>query len=108
MEKYEVRTVTVESRNNDPLKTFNSKIDQDTELVASFDTEAEARACYANVYSGAKETSYNGMLLYIHDCKLIEVNEYDDDGNWIDGGDWLCYDFPRYEEDHDGEDAEAN
>ena len=36
MKKYEVRTVTVESRNNDSLKTFNSKIDQDTELVASF------------------------------------------------------------------------
>lgn len=95
MKKYEVRTVKVESWDNDPFNTFTSKVDQDTELVGSFDTEAEARACYDSVSIGATETSAYGMPLYIHDCKLIEINEYDDDGHWVDGGDWLCYDFPK-------------
>lgn len=97
MEKYEIRTVTVESRNNEPLKTFAAKTNQDTELVASFDTEEEARAYYEKVHCGATKTSDHGMPLYIHDCKFIEIDEYNGDGEWIGGGDWLCYDFPSYE-----------
>ena len=95
MKKYEVRTVTVETRNNEPFKTFTAKVDQDTQLVEAFDTEAEARACYAEVPCGATETTDHGMPLYVHDCKLIERNEYDEDGDWVEGGDWLCYDFPK-------------
>lgn len=95
MKKYEVRTVTVETRNNEPFKTFMAKVDQDTQLVGAFDTEAEARACYDSVPSGATETSDHGMPLYVHECKLIEINEYDEDGDWVEGGDWLCYDFPK-------------
>lgn len=97
MVKYEVRTVTVETRNNEPLKTFTAKTNQGTELVASFDTEEEARTCYEKAHCGVTRTSDHGMPLYVHDCKLIEINEYDDDGEWISGGDWLCYDFPSYE-----------
>lgn len=94
--KYEVRTVMVETRDGkNALRVFGNKVDQDTTLVAAFDRLEDAQAVYQKEYSGVKCC---GNRLYEHTCKLIEVNEYDDDGEWISGGDWLVTDFPDYTE----------
>ena len=78
------------------LAVYGGLTDQDPELVGSFDSREQALECYKNVYTGVKDCG-NGR--YEHDCKWIEVNEYDEDGEWVGGGDWTDLEFS----DADGE-----
>lgn len=97
MIKYEVRTVKVETRNGkNAIDAFDKKTNQDTYLVAACDTLEEARAAYDDEYSGVRHSSHGGLPLFEHFCKMIEINEYDEDGEWVSGGDWYASDFPDY------------
>lgn len=100
MKKYEVRTVDVETKNGkNSIDVFLASDNQTTELVKSFDTLEEARAFFAKV-----DTSVRYMSgYYLHSCKIIEENDYDEEDNWRDGGDWWDYEFPNFKEE-EGED----
>ena len=93
MKKYEVRTVSVETkRGKNALETYINSTNQDSTLVKSFNTLEEAREFYATVDTSARYMSG----YYLHKCKFIEEAEYDDDGEWIGGGDWWDSNFPAY------------
>ena len=100
MKKYEVRTVSIETkRGKNALETYINSTNQDSTVVKSFDTPEESREFYATV-----DTSVRYMSgYYLHECKFIEIANYDDDGEWIDGGDWLERDFPKYNKEADDE-----
>lgn len=92
MIKYEVRTVNVDTKDGkNAFKKFNSLVDQDTELLKSFDNLDDARKFYDTISTSVR---YMGGF-YSHECKLLEQNEYDDEGEWVAGGDWWVYDFPN-------------
>ncbi len=95
MKKFEVRTVYVETKfGRDTLEKFHNQTNQTTELVKAFDTLEDAKEYYAHVYSGVR---YMGGY-YLHSCKLIEENDYDEDGEWVDGGLVWTHDFPDSED----------
>ena len=94
MKKYEVKTVSVETKDGkDAINVFLNQTNQDTYLLKSFDNLEDARAFYATVDSSVR---YMGRY-YLHECKMIEENEYDEDGEWINGGEWWESDFPEYQ-----------
>lgn len=37
--------------------------------------------------------SVHGVPLFEHHCKFLLKNEYDEDGEWVDGGDWCLRNF---------------
>ena len=81
MKKYEVKTEMVVTKNGkNALAVYGGLTDQYPELVGSFDSREQALECYKNVYTGVKDCG-NGR--YEHDCKWIEINEYDEDGEWV-------------------------
>ena len=98
MIKYEVRIFNVERPANSKKTVediwFNSA-DQDTILLRSFDSLEDARSYYDSISTECKYRHYGSSSLsyYNHSCKCIEMNEYDDDGEWVAGGDWLESDF---------------
>lgn len=92
MKKYEVRIFSVETkRGNNVMDTWNDSTSQETELVKACDTLEEAKAIYDTINTDCR--SMGGY--YLHTCKCIEVNEYDEDGEWVTGGDWECHDMPE-------------
>lgn len=104
MKKYNVCEITVETRTGkDALRVLNDSTNQTPDTVKSFDSLAEAQAYYETVYTGVKRC---GNRLYSHACKYLEEVEVDEDGEFVDGGDWWAYDFPDYPEQADEEDAE--
>lgn len=101
MKRFEVKTEMVVTKNGkNALAVYGGLTDQYPELVGSFDTHEEALECYKSVYTGVKDCG-NGR--YEHDCKWIEVNEYDEDGEWVGGGDWTDLEFPDAKEEEDDE-----
>ncbi len=95
MIKYEVRTVEVETKNGyNAFGTFNESTNQTTEFIKAFDTLDEAKAFYATIKTDCRRMDGLAMPYYLHSCKLLEINEYDKDGEWVGGGDWQYCDFP--------------
>ena len=88
MKKYEVRTFNVETKTGtsaDAQTKWANETNQETFLVKAFDTLEDAIACYNELSVTCRDMgSY-----YLHEAKVIEVNEYDEDGEWIDGGEWI-------------------
>jgi hypothetical protein len=86
--KFEVRTFSVETRNGkNPIDKFFNQGNQDTQLVASFISLDEAKAELVN-FTPTVEYGNNGVVYYHHECAGIEENIYDEDGEWVSGGDW--------------------
>ena len=96
MKKYEVRVVDVETKSGvNAEEKFLRSSNQTTEIVKSFEKLEEARKCYDDISTSVRYMSG----YYLHHCKLIEENEYDDedDDEWISGGYWHDAEFPDKE-----------
>lgn len=95
MKKYEVRIVDVETKGGvSAEEKFLRSDNQTTEIVKSFEKLEEARKCYDDISTSVRYMSG----YYLHHCKLIEENEYDDeDDEWISGGYWHEAEFPDKE-----------
>jgi hypothetical protein len=81
MKKYEVMRFNLETKKGTAAEAergyCNDEYDRD--IVGSFDTLDEARKCYAEVSTGIR--SMSGY--YLHECKSIEENEYDGEGEFL-------------------------
>lgn len=94
MKKYEVSKLYVEAnlhKDTDEKAVWDrwfEKSNQTTELVAAFDTLEEAKKCYENVKLAAPKRVGCAGIEVGFEGKIIEENEYDEDGEWIGGGDW--------------------
>lgn len=96
MKKYEVRVVDVKTKTGvNAEEKFLRSDNQTTEIVKSFEKLEEARKCYDDISTSVRYMSG----YYLHHCKLIEENEYDDedDDEWISGGYWHDAEFPDKE-----------
>lgn len=112
MKKFEVRKIEVEvdkkkaRRGITAEETFYNKIDQDTELIRAFDTLDEARAFYEQLGTSCRELSAGGCRYFLHVGKCIEVNEYDEDGEQLGGGEWEAADFAEHKDEDEDEDED--
>lgn len=100
MKKYEIRYVTAEVALKDkelikPGMAQQYNIDKngngDTELITSYDTVEEAKTDLKNRKSSVSLTSSFSNKYYLVEEYFIEENEYDEDGEWISGGDIWGY-----------------
>jgi hypothetical protein len=91
MTKYDVITVHVETKNGkNAHNVFSNDSNQTSKLVKSFDSLEEARKFYATIKSGVRKM----QSYYLHFCKFIAENEYNEDGEIIGGGAWWDMEFP--------------
>lgn len=96
MKKFEVCKCTVFTETGkNPASVYNKLVDQDRETVGIFDGLQEARECYEKIAVNAR---YNGGIFqkYEHSCKFIAVCEYNEDGEYISGEEWIEADFPEF------------
>lgn len=99
MKKYEVREFTVATTDGkNPIQVFQNLSEQDTELIAAFDTLEEAKVRLNKCVPSVDKNSYV-FTKYLHTCYVIEENEYDEDGDWVAGGDWWESAFEETEDD---------
>lgn len=92
MTKYKVVIFRVEVPKEKGLKpqdVWDSETNHNITTVRSFDTPEEAKVFYDTIITLVKDCGrYN-----LHFCKAIEINDYDDNGDLVNGGDWQCVDF---------------
>lgn len=106
VKKFEIRTFSVETKDGkNPFGVFQNLTNQDTELLESFDTLEEAIASFENYGATVRKDHYI-VTRYLHDCYVIEENEYDEDGEWVAGGDWWEVLSKEWEEEEDEEEEE--
>lgn len=98
MKKYEVFKGTVTTKNGLGAAEEYYRHPEKMGLVGSFDTKEEAEKCYNGVSTETRASYYGSQVGYVHEFKVLEENEYDEDGEWIGGGDTLAeeWDNPRY------------
>ena len=95
MKKYEVREVIVETKDGfEAFDEFQNSCNQDTTILKSSNTLEEAKEFYNAIETSCIKRKANGVEYYVHYGKCIEENEYDEDGEWIGGGNWIDYDIP--------------
>lgn len=94
MKKYEVKESTIEvnykNRKNIKAGVSLESENQEPTIIASFDTLKEAQKKLKELKTDIKENHYNGTFYNVTEY-YIEGNEYDEDGDWLTGGD--IYDF---------------
>lgn len=90
--KYEVKRFYVETKKGvNAYETWSNQTNQDTELLASYDTLAEAKEFYKTVETWVRSHGH----YYQHCGKCIEINLYNENGDWVDGGDWIEDEIPE-------------
>lgn len=100
VKKYEVCTIVVNTHTGkDALNTLLNSTNQTPYTVKSFDSHEEAKSYYDTISTSVK---YIGRGMYEHVCKYLEENEYDEDSEWIGGGDWWESNFPDMAEPAEG------
>lgn len=90
MKKYEVFTGTVTTKNGLDAAEEWSRHPEERQLVGAFDTKEEAEKCYNGTRTETRVSYYGSQAGYVHEFKVLEENEYDEDGEWIGGGDTLA------------------
>lgn len=87
MKKFEIKKTNAELKKVNEIRQ-GASVDQDgydAELIASFDTADEAKEELKKYSTKVDEMSgYYSMTEY-----YIEESEYDEDGDWVNGGDIL-------------------
>jgi hypothetical protein len=91
MKKFEIRKNTAEysfrKRKNIHTGCTTEQQDQYPEVVEDFDGLEEAKEALKKYNSDIRKTSGNVGTLYEVTEYYIEENVYDEDGEWISGGD---------------------
>lgn len=94
MKKYEVKenTIEVNYKNRKSIKAGVSleSENQDPVTIVSCETLEEAQEELKKLKTDIKENHYNTTFYTVTEY-YIEENEYDEDGDWVTGGD--IYDF---------------
>lgn len=94
MKKYEVKenTIEVNYKNRKNIKAGVSLESENQEpiTIASCETLEEAQEELKKLKTDIIENHYNGTFYTVTEY-YIEENEYDEDGDWVTGGD--IYDF---------------
>lgn len=94
MKKYEVKenTIEVNYKNRKNIKAGVSLESENQEpiTIASCETLEEAQEELKKLKTDIKENHYNTTFYTVTEY-YIEENEYDEDGDWVTGGD--IYDF---------------
>ncbi len=94
MKKYEVKQFEFETKEKEDLiLAWNEETNQNTKLIKSFDTPEEAKIFYESIEL-QKTKGCQGGYYHVYG-KCIEENVYDEEGDWLDGGDWLEYEFSK-------------
>lgn len=93
MKKYELKRAIVEVRykNRLQIKKGVSGSCENPEILASFDEPEEALAALSMHRTEVRELSGGAGRYYEVTEYCIEENEYDEDGEWVSGGDVLDY-----------------
>ena len=89
--KYEVKKINVETKTGthaDAVCAFANLTDIDAVTLGSFDTLEEAQKVFAETYIGV-----TGKYPFCHEVKVIETAEYDEDGEWVGGGDYITFEI---------------
>ena len=98
MKKFELKANTIEVKYSirDEIKEgiTTTEDDRDDKVIASFDNLEDAKAELSKYDSSIRELSGGAGKYYEVREYYIEENIYDDDGEWIDGGD--IWDFSKF------------
>lgn len=100
MKKYELRKNTREisykERNEITEGCTLNQMDQEPEIIESFDSKEEALKKLENKESEICQLSGGAGAYYSVTEYYVEENEYDEDGEWVEGGD--VYGFSKMPE----------
>lgn len=89
MKKYEIKRNTAELNKKSEVRegVTIEQDNQDPEVLESFDTIEEARKTLKNYKSSCEKVEGYHAAFYRVTEIYIEENVYDEDDEWIDGGD---------------------
>ena len=88
MKKFEIRKASAEIRNRlDIAEGCARAIDEEPETMNTYDSIEEARKFLAGLKTSISELSSPIGRYYLVEEFYIEENEYDEDGDWVSGGD---------------------
>jgi len=103
MKKFEIRKLNVETKDGkDPFGVFQNLTNRETELIASYDTLEEARNNFVR-YSPSVSKGHYYVTYFLHECYVIEENDYNEDGEWESGGDWWNMESKEWEDEEEEE-----
>lgn len=92
--KFLVNIYNVETKDGyGAFEKWENGTDQTPFNSEMFDTFEEAKKAYEERHAGMRQMSG----YYLHTCKALEMNEYDEGGEWVGGGDWYAYEFPDFD-----------
>ena len=92
MKKFEIRKSSAEIRNKlDIAEGCTYLIDEDPKIINTYDSIEEARKFLASLKTSISEYSSPIGKIYSVEEYYIEENEYDEDGEWVSGGDVWDY-----------------
>lgn len=91
MKKYEIRKSSIEvswkKRKEIKEGIILTSEERESEVVVSLDTLEEAKTKLQKYKSSIKELSGGAGTYYLVEEFFIEENSYDEDGEWVEGGD---------------------
>lgn len=96
MKRYEIKKNIAEIRKKSEIKIGVTLAQdfQEPEVLESFDTKEEALEALKEYKSSYERMDGYHAPYYIVEEVYVEENVYDEDGDWIDGGDvWRVADF---------------
>lgn len=103
MKKFEIRKIEVETKDGkDPFGVFQNLTNRETELIASYDTLEEARKNLVR-YTPSVNKEHYCLTYFLHECYIIEENDYDEDGELKAGGVWWNMESKEWEDEEDNE-----
>ena len=87
MKKYELKSATVEVRKWCDIKEGCTQDDQHPHLIKSFDDKEEALEELKKYETTVRTLSDALGTYYLVEEFYVDEHEYDEDGEWIGGGD---------------------
>ena len=89
MKKYEIvmKRAEISWKNRKSVKEGCTMDCQEPEVIKSFETLEEAKEEFKKYQTSIRELSNHGMTYFLIEEYMVEENEYDEDGEWMAGGD---------------------
>lgn len=88
---------------DDIMNAYQAESANDPHLVASYDTEEEARAALAEMSGSTRPQASNVFWLLCGSVAWIEENEYDADGEFVQNLSWVDWVAEPYQPDEEGD-----